>query len=407
MSDRSEETRLGGLTPVLLAKLARSGERVKHQRGELKKQYRVVARLKMLWWQGRWRDYSDLNASGKPKYRKRWLASVATCSKGDAQRQLDLLIIKTNSGEHLPDVNLTFGELWERYLALKSARWSDASRRSVEPTFRYHVLPVIGKIRVRDLTPWKLQQLVSALAANDLSFSVCAKVRTHSKAALAMAVEDEIIAKNPANKLEVPPTKAADERFLLIDEIRGLLAQLEGRDRLVVRLLVECGFRPAELFALRWDDLYGSFLRVDETARNGKVKHSAKNRGSQAYVPVSGALLEALDVMRAETSPAETDFLFPSERGTPIHYGNFLRRVLKPAAKRAGISDVTFQALRRTCSTHILSMGNVKDAQRLLRHNSPLTTLKHYAKSIPESLTLAVEAFSQEITGGPAAGRLM
>ncbi len=76
--DRNEDMRLGGLTPALLAQLARGGERVKHQRGELKKQFRAVARLKMLWCQGRWCDYSDLNNSGKPKYRKRWLASVAT-----------------------------------------------------------------------------------------------------------------------------------------------------------------------------------------------------------------------------------------------------------------------------------------------------------------------------------------
>lgn len=398
---------MGSLTPELLARLARGGERQKHQRGQLKKEYRKVAGVKALWWQGRWRDYTDFNASGKPKYRNRWLAPVAACTKGDAQRQLDLLIAKTNSGEKLPDVNLTFADLWERYAAIKSARWSDASRRSVEPAFRIHVLPVIGKIRVRDLTPWKLQQMVSAMAAEDLSYSLCSKVRTHAKAALAMAVEADIIAKNPANRLEVPPTKASDERFLLIEEVRAVLAQLEGRDRLAVQMLVECGFRPAELFALRWDDLYGNFLRVDETARHGKIKKTAKNRGSQAYVPVSGALRESLLTLKAAGPASELDPIFPSERGTPMNYGNFLRRILRPAAQRAGVPGVTFQALRRTCSTHILGLANVKDAQRLLRHSSASTTLKHYAKSIPESLALAVEAFSQELTGGPGAGRVM
>jgi integrase len=92
--------------------------------------------------------------------------------------------------------------------------------------------------------------------------------------------------------------------------------------------------------------------------------------------------------------------VFPSERGTPIHAGNYLRRTLKGISKRLNVPGLAFQALRRTCSTHILRVASVKDSQRLLRHESPVTTLRHYAKSIPQSLSAAVEAFAAEVTGG-------
>jgi hypothetical protein len=39
--------------------------------------------------------------------------------------------------------------------------------------------------------------------------------------------------------------------------------------------------------------------------------------------------------------------------------------------------------------------------QRHLRHTNPQTTLKHYAKVIPESLRSAVAALDAQITGSP------
>jgi len=43
--------------------------------------------------------------------------------------------------------------------------------------------------------------------------------------------------------------------------------------------------------------------------------------------------------------------------------------------------------------------ATVKDMQRHLRHTDPQTTLKHYAKVIPESLRSAVAALDAQITG--------
>ena len=49
--------------------------------------------------------------------------------------------------------------------------------------------------------------------------------------------------------------------------------------------------------------------------------------------------------------------------------------------------------------------ATVKDMQRHLRHTDPQTTLKHYAKVIPESLRSAVAALHSQIMGGPLGSR--
>jgi integrase len=57
--------------------------------------------------------------------------------------------------------------------------------------------------------------------------------------------------------------------------------------------------------------------------------------------------------------------------------------------------------LRRTTGTHFQKHGKVKDTQALLRHSNPLTTLKHYQKTLEESLIAAVENWDAELTGVP------
>jgi len=64
-------------------------------------------------------------------------------------------------------------------------------------------------------------------------------------------------------------------------------------------------------------------------------------------------------------------------------------------------SKLNHQILRRTTGTHFQKHGKVKDTQSLLRHADAQTTLKHYQKTIEDSLRLAVESWDAELTGKP------
>lgn len=48
------------------------------------------------------------------------------------------------------------------------------------------------------------------------------------------------------------------------------------------------------------------------------------------------------DGQHKTAAPAPNDLLFPSEVGTPSRVGNYLKRILKPIARKAGIPDLTF-----------------------------------------------------------------
>jgi len=84
-------------------------------------------------------------------------------------------------------------------------------------------------------------------------------------------------------------------------------------------------------------------------------------------------------------------FLFPTATGTAYRVGNFLKRVLKPIAKTAGIADFDFRAMRSTASTLFQAHSTVKETQGQMRHADPTTTLRYYVKVIPENGCISPE----------------
>ena len=80
-----------------------------------------------------------------------------------------------------------------------------------------------------------------------------------------------------------------------------------------------------------------------------------------------------------------------------------LKRYLKPLAKLAGIFDMTYQALRRTCATHFQKHGNPREIQSQLRH-SKLEMTGRYVKAIPDQVRAAVEKMDRELCHGTEPG---
>jgi integrase len=302
----------------------------------------------------------------------------------------------------------TFADLWNAYCAVRSGQWAKKTKEDLRYLFAKHVIPVVGSEPPREVTLTSLQLLLNKLAEDGYRKSTVEKVRTHTRACFEYAMDEDVIEKNPTRKLVMPNIrKKSCERFLSIDELRALLSQASPREHLVLRILAVCGLRPAEILVLRIEDFEGTQLRIDEALKERQKGEDrigeTKTAESDNYVPVPPDLAREIATWIAGHSDRGNPraFLFPNSDGGAFGVGNYLKRHLKPLAEKAGIHDLTFQAFRRSSSTHIQRHATVKDMQRHLRHTNPQTTLKHYAKVIPESLRSAVAALDAQITGTP------
>ena len=72
---------------------------------------------------------------------------------------------------------------------------------------------------------------------------------------------------------------------------------------------------------------------------------------------------------------------------------NFRNRIWQPAVKAAGLEGLQIKDMRKTAATNLLQSGaDSKTVTAILGHEDIRTTLNHYAKTTPESLSIAANA---------------
>jgi integrase len=371
-------------------------------------------------WTGYWYVYQTVDGKEKRLRRSKVLGLRSQVTKGAAE---DALREHIRDGRP-PTSDATFVQLANWYLKTNKGRWSKGWYSALCSIFKHQIIPQLGQRVAAEITRSEVQQALNDIASNgrSQSESLIKKCLTHIRAVFDMAIDDELLERNPApaKKIKLPPTRSASERFLSFEECRRLLAVANTRDNLILRIFVVLGLRPGELFALRVNDVQPGELRIDQTVVDYKLKGGAKTQDSKANVPLP-PMLEA-DIRVYIRQQAITDLLFPSETKTPISPDNYLDRVLKQLGVAANIdvtrrmvvikrgknkdktkeiltSSLNHQILRRTTGTHFQKHGQIKDTQSLLRHTDPQTTLKHYQKTLEESLISAVEGWDAELTG--------
>lgn len=296
--------------------------------------------------------------------------------------------------------------------------WSPRTRKSVEGMFRLHVLPRIGKTTLADVEKFQVQTTLQQLDC--FSHSLVRKCKGYLKSMMETAIGDGFIRRNPVSSVKAIGGKPSTKRFLTIQEFDLIMGELRFRDRLICHIAFVEGLRPAELFALKWDDFDPGQrrLRIDETFAYGEWKPT-KTRRSNGWVTMPTDIIREIQMWR-ELSISESPLMFPTRNGTGIDTRNFLEHVLKPAARRAGIMpqkpaglpkwtrwntkevSVTFQSMRRACATHLQNLyGDIKATQSHLRHDKPQTTLEYYIEAVPEATQAAVDKLSAAVKRQP------
>ena len=403
--------------------VGRHMSRPRSQRGELSEHMPKRGKLARGRYWARWRVYFRA-ADGREQNKRaekiidRDLAEQAgfvldypgPLNKSDARKVLEKLIRESNASPAATlNAKLTFEQLAREYMELAKPNWGENTTRGSESVIELHLIGRLGPRPVRELTDIELQRLVNGYVENGSSRSLLSKLTLYLRGILELAVDRRLIERNPARRLKAKSRKRTSSLSHTPEECGALFAVVSGRDHVAVRILVQLGLRSEELFALRRNDVRETELIVDEAVVNGHTKEpKTLASASSVYLPSALALELKHYLETIDASPAA--WLFPSNRkDIPMRPANFLRRVLKPAAIRAGIAvtkdakgeDVTalnFQSLRRTSATLFGARAkDPKSTQAHMRHTDPAVTLRHYQQQIPAEVKAAAIALEADL----------
>ena len=158
------------------------------------------------------------------------------------------------------------------------------TQMSYEQRIYGHIIPALGSIPLDKLTQNDLQQFYTNLKQSGrrknadrygegLSDQTVRGCHTTLRSALAKAVEEKLIIRNPADGCRLPSSKPREMQVLTPEEMQRLLIQAK-EDGCYELLLLELstGLRRGEIQALQWDDLNFSTgtLRVERQVHRVK-----------------------------------------------------------------------------------------------------------------------------------------
>jgi len=291
-----------------------------------------------------------------------------------------------------------------------------------------HLIPGLGRHRLRDLTPEHVDRFLRAKADTGLSRSSVGRLRSILTDALTHAERRQLVVRNAGRLSILPATTAtpvgqraltAAERDRFISTALAFHPPSEGGDatdkmphRLaaLMAVMVHIGLRPGEGTGLRWDDLdttartltvSGSIKRLPKASGRGydlvrgPVKKSSAGERTIRLSPTLIGLLDdhrarqAAERDRAGAYRVEMGLMFPSEIGTPLDPSN-LRRQSALVATAAGIDGpVNPYTARHTAASLFIDAGASLDQVADLLGDDLRTVVLHYRHRVRPVVELA------------------
>jgi integrase len=326
----------------------------------------------------------------------------------------------------------TVAELAERYYASKADDDLAANTRyNIRRAIDNHIIPRMGKLRVREASAQRLSVLLSAVVAEN-GPGTAQTVRSTLSGMFAAAVRWGAATSNPvsftqrpkmvhkeiraltgpefiamrAHAVEVLRPRTFDERLA---RANGDRARMGGKDRSRTPLdamdfLLATGCRAGEVPGLAWVDVHLDVPRPWVEIRQQVVREigvglmltPTKERDVRRLL-LPGF---AIEMLRARQVEATGPMVFPSERGTLLAPRN-LATAWKRAFEGSEWEWVTQKTLRKTVATLIDAEHGSGIAAKQLGHTSDKMTRTFYiAQSlVPLDTGSAIDMFRQQPTG--------
>lgn len=307
-----------------------------------------------------------------------------------------------------------------------------------------HLKPSIGHIPLCELTPMHIQTLYSyklevgrleneKARGKETSATKKAKSKKTDKKedkpkglsnrsveflhtilnqALNVAVDLELIPKNPCVKIKPPKNRKSQKEKMVVlasKELRNFLSRITDHDDYAeIYTDAYTGMRISELLALQWSDILWDQkkINIDKTIHklaNGEFELRPRTKNKKPRViDVTDSVLYVLkqhrkQQMTAGTLNNEYNLVFPDNnkfKGMPQDRKNLYHRFVNVASKM-GHKGMRFHDLRHTHATILLEAGEMPNAVAERLGHDVNTLLKTYAHVLPSAARKIADRFEE------------
>ena len=297
--------------------------------------------------------------------------------------------------------NKIVSDFAKEYLSIQKTSLSPGSYDFYQHIIEKHILPMFGRMRLRDIKTYHVQDFImklNSMPRNDgksghISPQTVKRYTTVLRSMLTMAykmyyMDDDV---GLSRRLTFPKEHYQEVDVFTIEEAKAILAAAKTEPiniRLLIELSLFTGMRRGEIVGLKWSDinLDKQCLSVKRSIYKPKgeksIEKEPKSHSSFRTIAIPNCLCEMLQEYKERQEEyslslatwQNLDYIFTDDIGdvmnpqTPTkQFSHFL--------ERHGIRHLKFHCLRHTSATILLANGcDIKTVSARLGHSSIETT---------------------------------
>lgn len=267
----------------------------------------------------------------------------------------------------------------------KRTWWKD------EDMFRLRLKSEFGHKRLNQITRQQIQAFHTGVKSEGKSASTCNHYIKMLRHALNLAVEWDMLEKNPAAGIKLFHEDNQVEHYLGAEELDLLLHILRTDENrsvcLIALFLLSTGARLNEALQAKWG-------HVDRERRVWRIPSANSKSKKVRAVPLNDSAIDVLEELDTEGS---FEYLFINRKtGEPY---TTIYKVWCRIRNNAGLPHLRIHDLRHQYASFLVNSGRtLYEVQQILGHSDPMVT-QRYAHLSTKALQIAANSAADIISG--------
>lgn len=339
-------------------------------------------------------------ATGK----RRTATATVRGTRKDAERELRRLLRTVDTGEHVDPTRMTVGEWLATWLAAIREEVSPKSHERYGEIVANYLSPALGALPIAKLAPVDIQRVYTGWATggrrDGKPGGLSPQTRRHMhrilRSALARAVEQQIIVRNPADafRKRMPKVERREMTALTTEQAQRLLDAIKHtRVYWPVLIALATGARRGEILAIRWKNMgdNSGVARIVESLEQTKagLRFKPPKSGKARAISLPSFAIEELrrwkrkqaeELLQLGVRQTGDTLVCARADGAPMQPRSLTHEFTVMMARIKDIPRARFHDLRHSHATQLLLAGvHPKIAQERLGHSTISITLDLYS----------------------------